>query len=109
MIVALVGNITEHGSAVFLAARGELTLAAEIGLASAAQVAGFLIPAVVILSWAIDPLALSLRPIELASIWRCSLDGGDRSLASEDVAAAWGAARRGLWRSRRSLLLAGNR
>jgi hypothetical protein len=35
-------------------------------LASAGQVAGFLIPAV-ILSWAIDPLALNLRPIELAS------------------------------------------
>jgi Ca2+:H+ antiporter len=68
VIVALVGNITEHGSAVLLAARGELRLAAEIGLASAAQVAGFLIPVVVILSWAIDPLALSLRPIELASI-----------------------------------------
>jgi Ca2+:H+ antiporter len=68
VIVALVGNITEHGSAVLLALRGELRLAAEIGLASAGQVAGFLIPAVVILSWAIDPLALSLRPIELASI-----------------------------------------
>jgi Ca2+:H+ antiporter len=68
VIVALAGNITEHGSAVLLAVRGELRLAAEIGLASAGQVAGFLIPAVVILSWAIDPLALSLRPIELASI-----------------------------------------
>jgi Ca2+:H+ antiporter len=68
VIVALVGNITEHGSAVLLALRGELRLAAEIGLASAGQVAGFLIPAVVILSWAIDPLALNLRPIELASI-----------------------------------------
>jgi Ca2+:H+ antiporter len=68
VIVAIVGNITEHGSAVLLAARGELRLAAEIGLASASQVAGFLIPVVAILSWAIDPLALSLRPIELASI-----------------------------------------
>jgi Ca2+/H+ antiporter len=53
---------------VLLAARGELRLAAEIELASAAQVAGFLIPAEAILSWATDPLALSLRLIELASI-----------------------------------------
>jgi Ca2+:H+ antiporter len=68
VIVAIVGNITEHGSAVLLGARGELRLAAEIGLASASQVAGFLIPVVAILSWAIDPLALSMRPIELASI-----------------------------------------
>lgn len=65
VIVAIVGNITEHGSALLLAARGQLRLAAEIGLASASQVAGFLIPVVAILSWAIDPLALSMRPIEL--------------------------------------------
>ena len=65
VIVAIVGNITEHGSAVLLAARGQLKLAAEIGLASASQVAGFLIPLVAILSWAIDPLSLSMRPIEL--------------------------------------------
>jgi Ca2+:H+ antiporter len=68
VIVAIVGNITEHGSAVLIARRGELRLAAEIGLASASQVAGFLIPAVAIFSWAIDPLALSLRPIELAGM-----------------------------------------
>jgi Ca2+:H+ antiporter len=68
VIVAIVGNVTEHGSAVLLAARGRLRLAAEIALASASQVAGFLIPVVAILSWAIDPLALSFRPIELVSI-----------------------------------------
>jgi Ca2+:H+ antiporter len=68
VIVAIVGNITEHGSAVLIARRGELRLAAEIGFASASQVAGFLIPAVVILSWAIDPLALSMRPIELVGM-----------------------------------------
>jgi Ca2+:H+ antiporter len=68
VIVAIVGNVTEHGSAVLLAARGQLRLAAEIGLASASQVAGFLIPAVAIASWAIDPLSLSLRPIELVGM-----------------------------------------
>jgi Ca2+:H+ antiporter len=73
VIVAIVGNITEHGSAVLLAARGRLRLATEIGLASASQVAGFLIPAVVILSWAIDPLALSMRPVELASMGGAAL------------------------------------
>jgi Ca2+:H+ antiporter len=68
VIVAIVGNITEHGSAVLLARRGQVRLATEIGLASASQVAAFLIPVVAILSWTIDPLALSLRPIELAGI-----------------------------------------
>jgi len=73
VIVAIVGNITEHGSAVLLARRGQVRLATEIGLASASQVAAFLIPVVAILSWTIDPLALSLRPIELAGIGAAGL------------------------------------
>jgi Ca2+:H+ antiporter len=76
VIVAIVGNITEHGSAVLLARRGQLRLAMEIGLASASQVAAFLIPVVVIFSWAIDPLALSMRPIELASMGGAALLAG---------------------------------
>lgn len=66
VIIAIVGNAAEHGGAVVVAAHGKLKLAAEIALASSAQVAVFLIPAVAILSWAIDPLALSFRPVEIA-------------------------------------------
>ncbi|HEY1594316.1 MAG TPA: hypothetical protein VGF74_02885 [Thermoleophilaceae bacterium] len=73
VIVAIVGNATEHGSAVLLAARGQLQLAAEIALASSAQVAGFLIPAVALLSWAIDPLSLSFRWVELLGIASATL------------------------------------
>ena len=65
VIVAIVGNAAEHGGAVVVAARGKIKLAAEIALASSAQVAVFLVPAVALLSWLIDPLALSLRPVEL--------------------------------------------
>jgi Ca2+:H+ antiporter len=68
VIVAIAGNATEHASAVLVAARGNTTLATEIALASSAQVAAFLIPVVALLSWTIDPLALSFRPIELAAI-----------------------------------------
>lgn len=66
VIVAIVGNAAEHGGAVVVAARGKIKLAAEIALSSSAQVAVFLIPTVAILSWAIDPFALSFRPVELA-------------------------------------------
>jgi Ca2+:H+ antiporter len=66
VVVAIVGNAAEHGGAVVVAYRGKLKLAAEIALASAAQVAVFLIPAVALLAWAIEPLALSFRPVELA-------------------------------------------
>jgi Ca2+:H+ antiporter len=69
VIVAIVGNAAEHGGAVVVAHRGKLKLAAEIALASSAQVAVFLIPAVALLSWLIDPLALSFRQIELAALF----------------------------------------
>jgi Ca2+:H+ antiporter len=68
VIVAIVGNAAEHGGAVVVAYRGQIKLAAEIALASSAQVAVFLIPAVALLSWAIDPLALSFRPVEIGVV-----------------------------------------
>ena len=55
VIVAIVGNAAEHGGAVVVARRGNIQLAAEIALASSAQVAVFLIPAVALLSLADRP------------------------------------------------------
>jgi Ca2+:H+ antiporter len=66
VIVAIVGNAAEHGGAVIVAKRGHVKLATEIALSSSAQVAVFLIPAVALLSWLIDPLALSFRQVEIA-------------------------------------------
>ena len=73
VIVAIVGNAAEHGGAVVVAARGKIKLAAEIALSSSAQVAVFLIPVVAILSWAIEPFALSFRPVELAALGGATL------------------------------------
>jgi Ca2+:H+ antiporter len=70
VIVAIVGNAAEHGGAVVVAYRGKISLAAEIALSSAAQVAVFLIPAVALLSWLprLQPLALSFRPVEIGAL-----------------------------------------
>lgn len=68
VIVAIVGNAAEHGGAVLVAYRGKIALAGEIALSSAAQVAVFLIPAVVLVSWLIEPLALSFRPVEITAL-----------------------------------------
>ena len=68
VIVAIVGNAAEHGGAVVVAARGRIKLAAEIALSSSAQVAVFLIPAVALLAWLIEPLALSFRPVEIGAL-----------------------------------------
>ena len=68
VIVAIVGNAAEHGGAVVVAYRGNIRLAAEIALASSAQVAVFLIPAVALLSWLIEPLSLAFRPVEIFAV-----------------------------------------
>lgn len=68
VIVAIVGNAAEHGGAIIVAFRGKIALAGEIALSSAAQVAVFLIPAVALLSWLIEPLSLSFRPVEIAAL-----------------------------------------
>jgi Ca2+:H+ antiporter len=68
VIVAIVGNAAEHGGAVVVAYGGKIKLAAEIALASSAQVAVFLIPAVALLSWLIEPLALSFRLVEILAV-----------------------------------------
>ena len=64
IIVAIVGNAAEHGGAVIVAARGNVALAAEIGLSSSAQVATFVIPAVALLSLFLRPLPMAFRPVE---------------------------------------------
>jgi len=68
VVIAIVGNAAEHGGAVVVAARGKIKLAAEIALASSAQVAVFLIPAVALLALLIEPLALALREVEIVAL-----------------------------------------
>jgi Ca2+:H+ antiporter len=68
VIVAIVGNAAEHGGAVVVAHRGNIKLAAEIALASSAQVAVFLIPVVALISWLIEPLSLSFRQVEILTM-----------------------------------------
>jgi Ca2+:H+ antiporter len=91
VIVAIVGNAAEHGGAIVVAHRGKVRLAAEIALSSGAQVAVFLIPAVALLSWSIEPLALSFRPVELAALAGSAIVVGaffvDRKSSRRDGAA----------------------
>ena len=85
VIVAIVGNAAEHGGAVVIASRGKMKLASEIAVSSSAQVALFVAPAIALLSWLLTPLALSFRPIELATmgaaaalVGLAALDGSTR-------------------------------
>jgi Ca2+:H+ antiporter len=69
VIVAVVGNAAEHGGAILIARRDNLRLATEIAISSSAQVALFVTPAVVLLSWAVSPaLPLAFRWEELGAM-----------------------------------------
>ena len=69
VIVAIVGNAAEHGGAIVIAWRGKYRLPSEIAVSSAAQVALFVAPLVVLLSFAVrPPLGLVFRPVELATM-----------------------------------------
>jgi Ca2+:H+ antiporter len=69
VIVAIVGNAAEHGGAIVIASRGKMRLATEIAISSSAQVALFVTPAIVLLSFLVKPaLPLAFRPFELASM-----------------------------------------
>ncbi len=69
VVVAIVGNAAEHGGAIVIASRGKIKLATEIAVASSAQVAVFVAPAVALLSWIVTPpVPLAFRPIELATM-----------------------------------------
>jgi Ca2+:H+ antiporter len=73
VIVAIVGNAAEHGGAVVIAHRGKMRLATEIAVSSGAQVALLVAGGVALLSWLIDPLALSFRPVELLTMGGAAL------------------------------------
>jgi Ca2+:H+ antiporter len=66
VIVAVVGNSAEHGGALVIARRGKMKLATQIAITSSAQVALFVLPVVLLVSFAFsNPLTLAFRPVEL--------------------------------------------
>jgi Ca2+:H+ antiporter len=69
VIVAVVGNAAEHGGAVVIARRGKMKLATQIAITSSAQVALFVLPIVLLVSFAFaHPLTLAFRPVELIAM-----------------------------------------
>ena len=69
VIVAVVGNAAEHGGAVVIAHRGKMKLATQIAITSSAQVGLFVVPVVMLLSFAFaHPLTLAFRPVELIAM-----------------------------------------
>ena len=70
VVVAIVGNAAEHWVAVLVAFKGKMDLAVNIAIGSSAQVALFVAPVLVFLSYVVGPgpLALVFNGFELAGI-----------------------------------------
>lgn len=69
IIVALIGNASEHYSAVAAARRDQMTLAIEIAVGSSAQIALLIGPLLVLYSWFIGrPMSLILTALEISAI-----------------------------------------
>jgi Ca2+:H+ antiporter len=70
VIVAIVGNAAEHWVAVYVAAKDKMDLAVNIAIGSGAQVALFVAPVLVVLSFFVgpEPLSLEFNPFELGAI-----------------------------------------
>ena len=70
IVVAIVGNAAEHWVAVLVAAKDKMDLAVNIAIGSSAQIALFVAPALVLLSYVIgpSPMALVFNGFELAGV-----------------------------------------
>ncbi|HEY8867271.1 MAG TPA: calcium/proton exchanger [Solirubrobacteraceae bacterium] len=70
IVVAIVGNAAEHWVAVLVAAKDKMDLAVNIAIGSSAQIALFVAPALVLLSFVIgpSPMALVFNGFELAGV-----------------------------------------
>src|SRR4029079_11891410 len=69
IVVAIVGNVAEHWVAVLVAHRDKMDLAVNIAIGSAAQIALFVAPLLVLLSFVFGdhPMALVFNGFELAA------------------------------------------
>ena len=70
IIVAIVGNAAEHWVAVYFAARDKVDISVAIAVGSSAQIALFVMPVLVLLSFVLGPfpLALEFSGLELGAI-----------------------------------------
>jgi Ca2+:H+ antiporter len=71
IVVAIVGNAAEHWVAVYFAARDKMDLSINIAIGSSAQIALFVAPVLVLLSFVVGPfpMALVFNGLELGAVF----------------------------------------
>jgi Ca2+:H+ antiporter len=87
IIIAIVGNTAEHVSALMVARRGQMDLAVSIATGSSTQIALFVAPLIVVISWFLGrPMSLVFNAFEIAAV---ALAGIIVTVASLDGETNW--------------------
>ena len=69
IVIAIIGNAAEHGTAVLMARRDRMNLAMSIAIGSSSQIALFVAPVLVFAGWAMGtPMSLVFTPFEIVSV-----------------------------------------
>jgi Ca2+:H+ antiporter len=69
IVIAIVGNATEHSAAVILARHDQMDLALSVAVGSSMQIALFVAPLLVVISYfTASPMSLVFHPLEIAAV-----------------------------------------
>ena len=69
IVIAIIGNAAEHGTAVLMARKDRMNLAMSIAIGSSSQIALFVAPVLVFAGWAMGtPMSLVFTPFEIAGV-----------------------------------------
>ncbi len=88
ILVALVGNAAEHSTAVLMAVKNKMDIAVNIAVGSSIQIAMFVAPLLVFLSYAIGPAPMDLHFTSLEVV-AVVLSTGIMALVSVDGESHW--------------------
>ncbi|MCK6482129.1 MAG: calcium/proton exchanger [Planctomycetaceae bacterium] len=88
VLVAIVGNAAEHSTAVIVAMKDKMDLAFNIAVGSSIQVALFVAPVLLLLSYVVGPSPMDLlfSPLEVLSVAACV---GIAALVAQDGESNW--------------------
>jgi Ca2+:H+ antiporter len=87
IVVAIIGNAAEHSTAILMAMKNQMDLAYHIAVGSSMQIALFVAPVLVFLSYAIGkPMNLLFTPFEVITVW---LAGAIVTMVAADGESNW--------------------
>ena len=88
ILVAIVGNAAEHSTAVLMAIKNKMDLSLHIAVGSSTQIALFVAPVLVLLSYAVGPAPMDLRFTNLEVV-AVAMSVGIMAVISQDGESHW--------------------